>query len=145
MSRKADIKTIMTKMNAAIAEEMQDLTISVHRNLRSEPPKGTPIDVGYATNKWWFAVNNLPARITDPNVIDTSSVSAAESGQQQSMAAVLTYQIGDGPLFVYNDTNYIEYLVHGSSKQSPAGFDERAVAAAVSEINQKYGNKTVIL
>ena len=120
MSKRVD--NIMVQLIDYTDEIMQDLAFSIHGQLVDKPPKGTPIDTGYASSKWWFAVSSLPG-------ID---------GGAENTQVVASYTLNDGPIFIYNDTPYISRLNAGWSKQSPAFFVEDAADENVLKIQQKY-------
>lgn len=137
MSRRDDIQNILVEIEDYTSEMIQDAAFTLHGKLVADPTEGgTPIDTSYASNKWWFAVGRLPARTAD-----NAPLTTAVRGE----SSVLTYMLGDGPLFVFNDTDYIEYLNNGSSQQAPAMFVEKATDDMVREINQKYRNNTRVL
>lgn len=142
--RKAEINRIMVEIEDYTDEVMQDAAFTLHGQLVRDPRMnggiGVPIDTGYASNSTWFAVGVLPARAADTNDPD-----AAKAKQDQSRVSVFTYTIGDGPLFVYNDTQYIEYLNKGTSTQAPEMFWETATDKMVKEINKKYDAKVRVL
>jgi len=131
--REDEIKRIMVKMLDISSEAMINTALEAHGTLVSNPPKGTPIDTSYASSKWWYAVTTLPAR-TD----DDCNVSAAKAKQQQTLQSVLDYDVSQGSIFVFNDTQYIGRLNAGHSKQSPSMFVEDAVDSAVAETNHRY-------
>lgn len=142
--RKAEINRIMVEIENYTDEVMQDAAFTLHGQLVRDPRMnggiGVPIDTGYASNSTWFAVGALP-----PRAADTNDPDAAKAKQDQSRVSVFTYTIGDGPLFVYNDTQYIEILNKGWSKQAPSMFWEAATDKMVKEINKKYNAKVRVL
>ena len=143
-SRSSEINRIMVEIENYADEVMQDAAFTLHGELVKDPRAnggiGTPVDTSYASSKWWFAVGVLPARAEDDN-----DVSSAESKQSQSRVSVFTYNIGEGSLFVYNDTQYISRLNNGWSQQAPAMFVEAAVEKMVTAINKKYNAKVKVL
>ena len=143
-SRKDEINRIMVEIEEYTDEVMQDAAFTLHGELVRDPKMnggiGVPIDTGYASAKTWFAVGTLPGRTVDDN-----DVNSAESKQAQSRGAVFSYSIGNGPLYVYNDTQYIEMLNKGWSQQAPAMFWEAATDKMVRAINKKYNAKVKVL
>lgn len=140
--RQADINRIMLQIDTLAEEVIIDAALTLNGILKDDPRGGTglgtPIDTGYASNKWDFAVTNLPGRIADPQNITLEDVTAAAIKSSQSQAQLFTYRIGDGPVFVFNDTNYIEYLNNGSSRQAPSMFVEQSADLTARQINRKY-------
>lgn len=63
--------------------------------------------------------------------------------QMQGQARVLSYQIGDGDLYVTSNVDYLQYLILGSSSQAPAGWDLAAVDKAQATIQQLYDGVTI--
>lgn len=144
-NRKQEINRILVEIENHTSEVMQDAAFTLHGTLVSNPPKGTPVQTGYASAKWWFAVGALPGRTPDAKPPTPADIAAAGQQQQTSLNAAFNYDPTQGPLFVYNDTQYIEYLNNGSSKQSPAMFVEDAVDQMVRAINRKYDARVVKL
>lgn len=126
MSKRVD--NIMVQLLDYTDEIMQDLAFSIHGQLVSNPPKGTPILTGYASSKWWFAVGSLP-------VLD---------GGAENTQLIVSYTLNDGPIFIHNDVSYIARLNAGWSKQSPAFFVEDAVDENVLKIQQKYNARVYV-
>lgn len=138
--RSDEIKVIMKTLEEMSSEMIQDATLMLHGELVKDPRAnggiGTPIDTGYASASWWFATTSLPARQTKNGTVEESLAK-----QNQSKVSILTYSLKDGSTFVYNDTEYIEYLLWGSSKQAPAGFNWDAIDKVTKAINEKYDKK----
>lgn len=140
---KEDVDRIMVRLTEITDEMMIDLAFAIHRVLVDNPPSGTPIDTGYCSAKWWFGVGSMPPRIEDGD-INVEVIMAARFAMTDSMVEVSNYKIQEGSLFIYNDTDYIEYLNEGSSQQSPAFFVEDAVDKGLDKTEYKYG-KTIEL
>ena len=133
-SRSKEIDRIMVRLQEVTDEMVIDLAFAIHSTLVNSPPTGTPIDTGYASAKWWFAVGVLPTRTPDIK----GDINGALSQQQATLVTAMNYQVTSGSLFVYNDTKYINRLNHGHSQQSPSFFIENAVDNAVLDIQRKY-------
>lgn len=113
-------------MRAEVARQAKALILDIARNLRVRPPEGTPVDTGHARRNW------VPS-VGQPHTGELDDDAAFEAG----LAAVLAYKLGDGALYVSNATPYIRALNYGTSKQSPAGFVERAVDQALAKAQSR--------
>ena len=123
---------IFAELDDAISERVSEFTLELHGELVSNPPKGTPVDTGFASVSW------TPFIGAHPPSTAASSVSAAESAQNAGVAAVASYKITSGQnLWVYDRAPYIAKLNAGSSKQSPQGFVEQAIDTTLSKFRNK--------
>lgn len=114
-----------------VAEIAKTLVLRIDANLRRNPGAGgTPVDTGHARANWIHGIG-APARIE----VDGSDPSPHDS----SVAAVLAYELGQGPLFLSNNVDYIQLLNRGHSDQADVGFVEAAIDQAMVEIQAEYG------
>lgn len=122
-------------MRNEAAQIVKFITLAIDRKLRSNPNRGgTPVDTGHARANW------VPS-VSEPH---TGVVDGVSSGTHDAgVIAVLSYKLADGPCFVTNNVPYILNLNDGSSTQQPAGFIERAIAEAVQDARDKFGNVNV--
>jgi hypothetical protein len=113
---------VRANLEALIAEASKALTLEIAANLTT----AAPVDTGHVRR------NFVP------------SVGAPHGGEDEGAAqaagqiAVLSYQIGDGNLFVTNNVPYLEQLLLGSSSQAAPGWDLIAVDAAVETVRQMF-------
>lgn len=107
------------KLRKALTQAPKALILEIDKELR----KRTPVDTGNARANWVPSVGS-PA----PN-----------GDRAAGSAAVLAYQLEQGPLFVSNGVPYIRQLNNGHSKQAPALFVEAAVDEALARVQAKYG------
>jgi hypothetical protein len=117
MGRKAELEG--EKLRRALTQAPKALILEIDKELR----RTTPVDTGNARANWVPSVGS-PA----PN-----------GDRKAGAAAVLAYQLEQGPLFVSNGVPYITYLNNGSSKKAPALFVEAAVDVALGRVQAKYG------
>lgn len=130
------IKAAKLKIRNATNERIQDVTLRIHATLVSNPPKGTPIDLGWASANWWISVG-APAT-GNSGTAAQGSVTARESEQQEGIAELMSYDYTSGQtIYVSNHVAYIRRLNYGWSAQSPAGFVEAASQEAVVWANNK--------
>jgi len=89
----------------------------------------TPVDTTHAQNNW------IPS-IGAPYVgVDGSRESPSFAEQSAGLAALVSYQLGMGDIFVTNNVEYMTDLdENGSSPQAPAGFVGVAVERALDNI-----------
>ena len=128
-------RRIADGMRREAADIIKFITLLIDRKLRRNPSRGgTPVDTGHARANWVPSVGE-PFRGNVEGV--------APSEHDRGVIAVLGYKLGDGPAWVTNNVPYILFLNDGSSAQSPAGFIERAIAEAVQEARDKFGNVNV--
>jgi murein endopeptidase len=126
---------IFAELDDAISERVSEVTLELHGELVSNPPKGTPVDTGFASVSWGLSVGT-----THPYGVASDTASAA-SQQQAGIAEVASYRIVTGQsLWVFNNTSYIAKLNAGSSKQSPQGFVEQAIDTTLSKFRNKSLN-----
>lgn len=113
---------VRKNLEALLASVARTLTLEVAAALTED----CPVDTGHARR-------NFVSSVGEPHQGEDDGAAQA-AGQ----AAVLSYQIGDGPLYVTNIAPYIDRLVLGSSDQQPAGWDLVAVDRAVGAVQQRY-------
>lgn len=128
---------IMVDIRADTTAFVQGMTIEIVNILRGNPPEGTPIDTSWASNNWIPAIKKPP---TEPyGQRPSSGVPFTDTrGVDAGIAELLTWNLGDGTVFVVNNVPYIERLNQdGHSPQSPKFFVERAIDKAFEETEFK--------
>lgn len=86
----------------------------------------TPVDTGRARANWQVGIGE-PKVGTLPE--PASPGGGAQLALDSAASSIATYN-GEGTIHITNNLPYIEALNNGHSSQAPAGFVERAVAAA---------------
>ena len=126
-------RVIVDMISAATEKVVKFVTLEVHANLQSHPTEGgTPIDTGFASASW------IPA-VGEANLAVAGSRDAVDKGLSDAgAAAVLTYRLNQGAVFVSNNVPYILKVNDGWSQQAPAGFVDSAVERAVDETQRQF-------
>lgn len=120
---------LQRKLQALVERAAKALILEVNRELRKKGT-GTPVDTGHARAAW------IPA-VGAPNLVEP--VGADGSLASAGAAQVMAFKLGQGVLYLSNVVPYIGRLNAGHSKQAPALFVERAIAAAVATVKAKTG------
>lgn len=122
---------VADRARAEVATVAKALVLRIDANLRRPGADGgTPIATGHASANWVPSIG-MPSRL---------EVEGTATGEHDSgVAAILAYELADGPLFVSNNVDYIQMLNRGHSAQAEAGFVERAVEAAFDTVQAQFG------
>lgn len=113
-----------------VANIARALILRIDAKLRANPSAGgTPVDTGHARANWVPAVS-APARLE----VEGSEATPHDTG----LATVLAYELGQGPLYLSNNVDYIELLNRGHSAQADVAFIELAIDEAMTEIAAEY-------
>lgn len=122
---------IIAALTATVEKAAKALILEIDANLKRPPSLGgTPVDTNHARASW------IPS-VGSPSAVEASGSSSA--AHDAGVAAVLTYKIEDGALYVSNNAGYIGRLNLGSSTQAPAGFVEACIDQAVAAVKQRFG------
>lgn len=111
---------LQAQLGNGVDDEVRRVTLNIRNNLIEDPPDGTPIDTGFASNNWWFNVGGPANSPTTPTPGGQSRIAA-------DTLTIATATINGQPLHITNNASYIGLLNDGTSSQSPAGFVDRAV------------------
>jgi len=112
-------------LRALVAQAGKALNLEATANLIELCPH----DTGHARANFVPSVGEPSTQVVD---------GVARTAQDAGIAAVLSYKLGDGPLYVTNHVPYLAWLIGGSSSQRPAGWDLLAIALAVQAIQAQY-------
>ena len=119
-----NLEVILEDIHKNINEAVINTALDIHGTLRSAPPKGTPIDTGWASTNWHISVD-APS---NNKIGSKSNVVAVDT----SVANVAMFDINKNNfIFIQNNVPYMARLNRGWSKQSPKGFVESAVDSAM--------------
>jgi hypothetical protein len=134
MARNVNDINRITGVFKDIKADLQDFTnreviryvLTLRNILVSEPPTGTPVDTGWASNNWWFSEGG-PA-----NSPDTASgdVATSKARIEQDTVTISSITVNGQALHITNNVPYIGVLNGGSSMQTPSGYVERAILTA---------------
>lgn len=130
MSIRDDIKRVKLEVRESATKDVISLAFNIHAGLVENPPEGTPVDTGWASANWWPSVGS-PATANSGRA-DEGAVSSRESQRAAGVMELLSYKLGQGVIYITNNTHYIDRLNSGWSKQSPAGFVDRTIQVAVT-------------
>lgn len=130
MSRLNNIN-IITGVFKRISADISDFTeretiryiLTLRNQLISDPPIGTPIDTGWATNNWWYSES-------EPATGFASDVNAAKQRQDDDTQSIANFKLNGQTVHITNNVPYIGRLNNGYSNQTPAGFVDRAILTA---------------
>lgn len=133
MSRLNDINKI-TGVFKDISADVRDFTdreviryvLTLRNILVSEPPIGTPVDTGWATNNWWFAEG---ASANSPST-STGNIETSKARIDQDTMTISSLKVNGQSLYITNNVPYIGVLNGGHSRQTPSGYVERAILSA---------------
>lgn len=99
-------------------------------NLRED----TPRDTSWARSNWIGSKGREAPPLAEPSGRPSAGdVAQARAASAAGEAAISSYKLRDGQLFITNNVPYIVPLNNGSSKQAGAGFVQRAIERAVRE------------
>jgi hypothetical protein len=112
---------IAARIRAEIARAKNALALEIAANLT----EACPVDTGHAR------ANFVPG--IEPFAGVTEDGGAAAQGALAVIGAGV-----DQPIHVTNNVPYLQYLIAGSSRQAPAGWDLAAVDEAVETIRGQY-------
>ena len=91
---------------------------------------GTPIDTGWARSNW---IPSVGQPVKDPA---GSKLAVTRAPQTAGMQELLAYTREKGKVFISNNVPYIGRLNDGSSDQAPAGFVQRAIVKAITDLSR---------
>lgn len=123
--------------------EIIALALNVNANLRDSPPRGTPIDTGWASANW---VPSVGEPFDDPAVgavhrPSAAQVAARSAVSERGLNDLLAWRNEDGPIFSTNNVPYIGALNDGHSGQSPRGFVQAAIEKAIRMTYSRAGSQ----
>lgn len=119
-------KDIKADLRDFTDREVIRYVLTLRNVLVSEPPDGTPVDTGWASNNWWFD-QGQPANSPDT---PTGNVEASKARIEQDTVTISSIKVNGQELHITNNVPYIGVLNGGSSTQTPSGFVERAILKA---------------
>ena len=100
--------------------------LTLRNQLIDDPPTGTPIDTGWASNNWWFSEGG-PANSSDQ---PSGNIETAMQRIDQDTITISGIKIRGQTVHITNNVPYIARLNNGWSQQTPAGFVDRAILTA---------------
>lgn len=97
----------------------------------------TPVDKGRARSNWQVSVGRPILAEIEPYAPGDKlglGETANASGALEQARAALARDIGEEPIYITNNVEYINVLNAGHSAQAPAGFVEEALAAGLAVV-----------
>lgn len=116
-------------MRRVVEQACKALVLEINRELRKSG-SGTPVDTGHARANWVPSVGQPYDGEHGPAV---AALDAAEGA-----AAVLSFKLGDGALYITNNVPYLNALNYGHSKQAPRLFIEACVDRAIAKVQARF-------
>lgn len=116
-------KRISADLTDFTEREVIRYVLTLRNQLISDPPIGTPIDTGWASNNWWYSDDGPATGVA-------SDVNAAKQRQDQDTQSIATFKLNGQTVHITNNVPYIGRLNNGWSQQTPAGFVDRAILTA---------------
>lgn len=117
---------IGARIRKEIAHAIKMLVLEIVRELK----RTTPVDTGHARRNWIASIGAA----NDLEAID-------DQRAQAGIAAVLSYNLNQGAIWISNVVPYIQQLNRGSSTQRPSGFVEIAIDVAMTTTREKLSAK----
>lgn len=124
----SQIDLIIADLEKFTAEKVVRLALDLTHNL----VPATPIDIGWARAGWVPSIGTPYLGGADLRP-DRVLVSIALGKQAEASAAILSYSLDQGPVFVSNNVRYIQVLNNGHSRQAPVGYVEATIERTVRE------------
>lgn len=122
---KISIKGMADDLEIKALQAVSKLALSVNRTL----VLSTPVDTGRARSNWLVALNKVEKGTTQE--VDKDGTEA----QAKAIGVVTRYNLGD-EINIANNLPYIGRLNNGHSKQSPAGFVQKAIQVAERSVTK---------
>ena len=128
------IRIVVNGLESDAEQAIRKLTFDVVANLVRAPTEGgTPVDTGWARANWFANIGaGVPG--SSPNPGEGTGVAGAVAEREARLGGIVGYKLASGPVFISNNVPYILRLNEGSSKQAPAGFVQRAIQLAVTQL-----------
>jgi hypothetical protein len=121
------IDAVLARLRAELAAAAKGFVLEARANLA----EATPVKTGHAQANWVGGAGE-PFEGEDDG-----------AAQVAGDAAILVWQLGEGPLSISNNVPYIDRLIAGSSSQAPAGWDVTAIDEAAATVQAQYDGLTI--
>ena len=128
------------RIAAEFSRLVEKICVSLVTNVTVELEDSTPKDTGWAAANWLPAVGSPQSAVAAPTTRAerAASVGQAISAQQQQLAAIRSFKLSVGRLFITNSTPYLDELNAGSSRKAPAGFVQGSISRGVNITQAQY-------
>lgn len=135
---------IMPKYASAVGEDVSRYEQEIALSVIATVARATPVDVGTARSNWQLSIGSIAEGVRSAFAPYASrwrkpygpGGSIAEGQNQAGVvwaaAAALKGRVGDQPIYITNNSPYIEVLNQGHSGRAPAGFIEAGIQTGLS-------------
>ena len=157
MARSSQLRKLRGSLGGFVVVETNKLALAVMNNLIADPPKGTPQDTLFAQSNWLMSLDGPSTDLIGTKA--QAKASGPDFGPQESSIKRIRVTTGAGrssvtgrfelrKIYISNNAPYIGLLNKGSSRQSPAGWVDRAIlkgqqSAAASSRRRGPGGRFV--
>lgn len=134
----------MPKYASAVGADVSSYEQEIALSVIAAVSKATPVDVGTARSNWQLSIGNLAigvraafspyaSRWRKPHGPGgTIGETQNQAGVVWSAAAALKGRTEDQPIYITNNSPYIEVLNQGHSERAPAGFIEAGIQTGLA-------------
>ena len=98
------------QINEELRQNISTLVGRIGADLIPQLRDATARDTGYHSSRWVGRIGGPPASRDTPNTRSGRAASLSFGQQNASISAVRSFRLGQGPVFVSNDGNFIEKL-----------------------------------
>ena len=124
------------QIRRALEQTVEFAVREIAAELIPELRRNTPKDTQYHSSRWVGAAGSPPASRPTPPTRGGRAAALSFAQQNASLAAVRTFRLGQGRVYVSNDGNYINVL-NAREGNFVLASANRAVAAAAPRINAR--------
>jgi hypothetical protein len=121
----ADLHKAADDMQKSIGATIKQVALEIDLDVRDH----TPVDTGRARDNWFMTLG-APSSDYNPHPGLPRGAAIAPHPPED------IHPTGNEPVYIVNNTPYIEQLEQGSSTQAPSGMVELAVQAAEFRVEQ---------
>jgi hypothetical protein len=135
---------IMPKYAQALSDDAAEYQHNIALAVLAAVAKGTPVDVGTARSNWQLTLGNIATGLRaafspyESRWRGGQGGSISETQNQAGVvwqaASLLKGRKDDQPIYITNNSPYIEVLNQGHSKQAPAGFIEAGIQSGTASV-----------
>lgn len=137
------VRGIVREIERFSARRAGRIAVVLTRRLASPPPVGTPRDTHFHSVNWIPTIGQpFDGTVGERPRSGVREFRRASRVQQRAAIALVdqTYRsLDQGSVFVTNNAPAIQRLNNGYSGQTPSGFVQRAMSAAVSQVDREFG------
>lgn len=130
MSRQ--LRIISDGIDKSVADGVKKVTLAV----TAAVTEATPVDTGWARANWVPSLSPIVVKAGELSDQERRSRAGGQAAAQAAAVAAIavSYNIGQGAVYISNGVEYIAKLNSGSSKQAPVNFVQKSIVAGVRSI-----------